>query len=396
MASLTSRPESASPLAAAICLFAASCAVAAFFADTEWPLPRRDAVRRVAREANLSYEAFQRAYAATGTPVVLVGALERWPLRPGANASRDIESLCGARPLYPTCAVDGRRHGGSVKVRSDTRGAAWGSMSEVPPTSLLTTLADLMGAQASADSRRQYAAAAGPRRAQGSLHNGSELYLHDAPIDLLCPELLSRLRAPKFFPTDYRLHGGSAPAGAPCAEHARHGAEPHPSLFIAPASSETGLHRDSEASRFWMAVLSGRKVYRLLSPTDSAALRRRRPTECDAALRAWARSAGAANLAGDLGDDDVVEACPGYDGDLWGTPSDLRGDAATLRAPVARAGPTPPAEDNLVVWEADVGAGDLIFIPHWWSHQARNPERPTRPPILAPFGRCETSSRASR
>lgn len=301
----------------------------------------------VAREHNISYSEFVRRYAATGTPVVLSGAADSWPAA-GLNAPR-LRALCGERTLFPPCESDpSSRYPGSIKVLStQTQGREWGSLAAVPPTARLSTLADLIDAQRDGAWRTMV---------DGEARSGTELYLHDASIDVLCPALLDELRPPRHFPVDYLQQYGAAQArrraGAlPDCRPGPLGAAPHPSLFVAPAASSTGLHRDAGGTRFWMAVLSGRKKFRLLSPADSLALRARRPTGCDERVRAWLRASGRPELEDDA--NLVLEACPGYDDDLWA--EQLRGGG-----------------DGVAVWEAEVAEGDLIFIPQWWAHQVRN------------------------
>ena len=80
-------------------------------------------------------------------------------------------------------------------------------------------------------------------------------------------------------------------------------------------NSESGLHIDSRATRFWMALLAGTKVFRFIKPTDLAALRLR---------------------------EDANPNVFHTDADLWRPHSSL---------------------ENLEVLEAEMKAGDIIYIP---------------------------------
>jgi len=157
---------------------------------------------------------------------------------------------------------------------------------------------------------------------------GSELYLHDKSIDVLCPALLDELRVPRFFRTDYQLQ-------VPLYLRNRHSCPSklkmsHPSLFLGGKGTQSGLHADSRGSRFWMALLSGKKRFRIFSPDQAELLY---PTDT---YRFYPTNF------------EVNAFEPDYE-----------------RFPKLR---------QAVCFEAELGPGDIIFIPEGWPHAVINDE----------------------
>ena len=96
-----------------------------------------------------------------------------------------------------------------VKVHDPSlRGKAWASMRQLNASTLamrgLHTVANLLDAQAA----------------------GDPLYLHDEGIESLCPSLLGKIRAPRYFPVDYLRQMGPR-FSTPCEGRPSH---PSPTL----------------------------------------------------------------------------------------------------------------------------------------------------------------------
>jgi len=94
------------------------------------------------------------------------------------------------------------------------------------------------------------------------------------------------------------------------------------SIFIGPAGARTKLHVDAHGAPGWLAQLAGRKRWVLVPPR-----------ELDAVLRGRAERAG------------------GYPG---------------LEHPRMASDPSVP---HARTWTAEVGPGELIFVPSYWYHQ---------------------------
>ena len=196
-------------------------------------------IENLPRRQGLTLPQFEREYLATSQPVVLTDALRGWP---AIEWSLDhIEARCGGRPLVPRCH-DGRRvHEYPMRLRRFNRslvGREWAGMQELSPAEAgVETVGELVRRLRSAD--------------------GDGLYLHDQSIGSLCPVLLEDVRAPRWFPVDLKLQ---VPALNQC--------DPlHPSIFVGRNGTRSGLHVDSDATRFWMVVLRGSKRFRLYQPT---------------------------------------------------------------------------------------------------------------------------------
>eukprot|EP00966_Prymnesium_polylepis_P187220 4340067-Prymnesium_polylepis.1 len=177
-------------------------------------------IRPVPREVDLSLSAFRERYAERSLPVVVEGSISHWPaLQWGGD---ELDRLCGEQPLTPECPGDptGTEN---VKFHSlGARGITWGSLLDVPSSDALLTLSDLLHAQRNAswalppfqagDAKRRRGSRNAVRTAAGALyHNvrGPDLYLHDAPIDVICPALLDAIDVPRYFPVDYQLQVGA-------------------------------------------------------------------------------------------------------------------------------------------------------------------------------------------
>ncbi|KAF0686499.1 Aste57867_21686 [Aphanomyces stellatus] len=87
------------------------------------------------------------------------------------------------------------------------------------------------------------------------------LYVHDVSLPLHLPQLMAQdggVHIPAYFARDYLQH---APPGALYRET-------WPSLFVGPAGTASQTHIDSFGSNFWMALMEGRKRWRLIHPDD--------------------------------------------------------------------------------------------------------------------------------
>ena len=269
---------------------------------------KRATLRPIPREHDISFGDFKEKYLATSMPVIISGAMGAWEAAP--LSSRGVDEICGERPLRDACEPDA----GHVKFKTTARSNDWGSLATLPPNdAILANFSQLLAAQA--DESWYVDLEAG-----GERHHiaGSDLYLHDAPLEIYCPALLAKLRAPKcarrlshsprwrghhlapsraftralrYFPVDFRQQmGPQADNGdAPCSSSRRHA---HPSLFLGPARTQSGLHRDSMATRFWMGVLQGTKTFRITDQVDSLVLKSRRPTSCDQTVSEILEGAG--------------------------------------------------------------------------------------------------------
>lgn len=214
-------------------------------------LPR---TRKIPRRKRLAVSSFVRDFSRTSTPVIISGAMAGWP----TWQEDHVAARCGTERLVQSSPLAGQAETSSVLVHeAGLRGDSWAAMRELNASELrgrgLLTLANLLHAQ----------------------RNGEPLYLHDESIERLCPRLLGDLRAPKYFPVDYRLQTGALHAR----EQPRRRAHPsangrwaHPSLFVGPAGTQSGLHADSQSSRSWMAVHQGTKRFRLFNRSEAERL----------------------------------------------------------------------------------------------------------------------------
>ena len=299
--------------------------------------------RHIARLQNASLHEF-RPFLTGSQPAIITGAVLGWS-DSGWDLDR-LQKLCGRRTLFPECA---QKDNGHVKVHMPSD-YLWGSLVATGNIShLLPTISHLMDAQAQGDGWRMEGLLA-----NGMPTTGDELYLHDAPLAHYCPAALAELRAPRYFTADMRLQGMApvdvAASASADSDDCSAWRASHPSLFLGAATSRTGLHRDGDGSRFWMAVLRGTKRFRLIDPGAARRLREAKPTACDRSER---HSLRAAQPAKEPDPELVLELCPGWDMDLF----------------------APGAEDAMAgetLWEGTVGPGELIFIPERWAHQVVN------------------------
>uniref|UniRef100_A0A7S0JKY7 Cupin-like domain-containing protein n=1 Tax=Calcidiscus leptoporus TaxID=127549 RepID=A0A7S0JKY7_9EUKA len=242
----------------------------------------RASVRQIPRELKPSFAAFRRKYLMTGLPAILSGAMDDWPARAWEHDLARFETLCGAEPLYTACAPSD-----TVKVHAPAAlGRTWGALLGVDVSPWLRNFSELLAAQADANWRKQTSVFQDGVDYQVDVA-GRSLYLHDAPLASLCPRALLELRAPRYFPVDVRRQGLPRPQG-----ECLYGGPRHPSLFIGATGSASGFHRDSEGSRFWMALLRGEKIFRLLPPNDTLAVHEAYPTACSMQSAAFMREQG--------------------------------------------------------------------------------------------------------
>ena len=260
----------------------------------------------IPRVHNVSFGIFRDRYARTSTPVIISGSFEEWAAR--SWTPEVLKLKCGAEPLLRECDD----YDNQVKILNESlRGDSWGSLQDANLTTLgYSTLADLIDAQ----QRKEM------------------LYLHDQSIDILCPTLLDDLRVPRYFPVNImhqvpqairKRHGCTSNYGAPG----------HPSIFLGPGGTESGLHADWGSTRFWMMVIKGTKWFRIFNDSDAPFLE---PTEAKDTKRTRGYYA--------------FFNAQAFDPDFSSQPDFSRA----------------------VVWEANVTAGDIIFIPERWPHAVRN------------------------
>ena len=101
---------------------------------------------------------------------------------------------------------------------------------------------------------------------------GQHLYLHDAPLSHICPTAVDRIRVPKYFPFDYRMMENDPDTVADMTlEH-------FPDIFISKKGTGSPLHCDSDMTRFYFQLLSGKKLWRVMPPSEYW---RASPTDAD-------------------------------------------------------------------------------------------------------------------
>lgn len=273
------------------------------------PIPRIDA-------ANLSLADFRTRFSQPSRPVILVGAMRDWPAT-ARWSTEYISSLCGTRRLEQECADAKHRYVFRTQLKRFNRslnGQAWASLQDVDASAAgLRTVDDLLRAQ----------------------RDDPALYLHDQSINLFCPALLDDVRAPRYFPVDFlrQVPSSDARQGRPSATSCA--LSWHPSIFVGRSGTESGLHADSMSTRFWMGVVRGTKQFRLASPADAR--------------------------------DHLYPLDPGVTALDMGHYSGAFG--VDLFRPNLR---LHPRLREARVWEGNVSAGDLIFIPEMWAHQVIN------------------------
>lgn len=305
--------------------------------------------------SSLTFERFDAEYASRGLPVVIRGGAARWN-RNGLESwtPAALRARCGARPLARPCDEGPASPAKSLSwFDPKLIGVEWAGMADVEPAKLdLTTLGDVLDAQ----------------------QRGAALYLHDCSIDLLCPALFESLRAPsRWFPRDLLLQaprhlgnfnrcaghlGGSDDEADLDSESSDNSAASlvWPTLFVAPTRASTGLHIDAGATRFWMAVLHGRKIFRMLHRADG---------DYDFLFSKKPPGPGGVDE-----DEDGGGSSGAADADEEEFPDSTRLDADVFAPNVTR---HPQLDDPMTtMYEATVEAGDIIFVPNGLPHQVRN------------------------
>ena len=153
---------------------------------------------------------------------------------------------------------------------------------------------------------------------------GQHLYLHDAPMSHICPTAVDRIRVPKYFPFDYRmLENDPDTVEDMTLEH-------FPDIFISKKGTGSPLHCDSDMTRFYFQLLSGKKLWRVMPPSEYW---RASPTDADD----YYPSKFEVNLMN-------------VDFDQF------------------------PDMNGALVFEAILSPGDVIFVPEGWAHQIINLE----------------------
>ena len=295
------------------------------------------------REFNISFADFRERYARHSLPVIISGAISDWPLLVQGPRAR-IKEVCGDRNLYDD-GCGGQLQKGNVKFHCKSAvGRVWAGLVAVPPGQPnLQTVGDLLSMDDGSrvgpfnvglQGEGMFAAADG-----STAHNipGKHLYLQDAAIDVVCPALFREMDVPRYFPVDYQLQARNLRDGEIRHEGwhcSKTGGNSWPSIFVGGASTGSGLHVDRGATRFWMAVLEGTKTFRLLAPQDTQLLTRSKHCKSQPGGQA--------------------ELCNYWTDDLWSVRDAHR------------------RKDRAIVWEGNVSAGDIIFVPENWAHQVRN------------------------
>lgn len=196
------------------------------------PMPRVDV-----RE--LSYGAYLRA-AARGVPLIISNVSLMATRASGSHATSipglpdwrldRVRQLCGNRTAVLKRAADPDDFEGN---------RMWARLVDAGTTSVKEYIDALEGV-----------------RPNGTLE---QLYLHDAPLHQLCPELAEDVIVPPFFARD--LMQRTAPGGV----HFEwgHYRDYWPSLFIGGAGTSSALHADWCDSAAWMGLMQGRKHWRI-------------------------------------------------------------------------------------------------------------------------------------
>lgn len=166
-------------------------------------------------------------------------------------------------------------------------------------------------------------------RAQNT-KKGKGLYLHDAPLSHYCPPKVDALKIPKYFPRNYDiLNWDPEEANSTWVEMEFQ----WPSIFISQKGTGSGLHCDSRMTRFYTKMLDGRKLWRLIGPSEY-----------------W-------------------RMAPNYDPTVSETyPHKFHGDVISPDFHKF------PDMDGALVYEAVLKPGDVLFSPSAWGHQVVNVE----------------------
>ena len=159
---------------------------------------------------------------------------------------------------------------------------------------------------------------------------GKMLYLHDAPLSHYCPPKIQHLKIPKYFPRNYDiLNYVEESVNSTWVD----GGYQWPSIFISRKGTGSALHCDSRMTRFYTKMLSGKKLWRLIGPTEY-----------------W-------------------RADPNPDRSIPETyPHKFHADI------VSPSFEEFPELDGALVYEAVLKPGDILFVPSAWGHQIVNVE----------------------
>ena len=153
---------------------------------------------------------------------------------------------------------------------------------------------------------------------------GHHYYLHDGSLSYICPPAVERIRVPKYFPFDYRMLEND-PDTVEDME-----LEHWPDIFISKKGTGSPLHCDADMSRFYFQLLSGKKLWRIMPPSEY-----------------WRASPT-----------DVDDYYPSkFEVDLMNVDFDKF-----------------PEMGGALVYEAVLDPGDVIFVPESWAHQVINLE----------------------
>ena len=190
-------------------------------------------------------------------------------------------------------------------VNSSLFGKEWAGMAVANLTELnVTTLGDILELQDKPE--------------------GQHLYLHDGSLSYICPPAVDRIRVPKYFPFDYRMLDNDPDTVADMLlEH-------WPDIFISKKGTGSPLHCDADMSRFYFQLLSGKKLWRVMPPSEYW---RASPTDAD---------------------------------DYY--PSKFEVDLMNVDFDKF------PDMNGALVFEAVLDPGDVIFVPESWAHQVINLE----------------------
>jgi len=174
---------------------------------------------------DLTYDEFMREYALKSRPVVIKGLAQKLAADQKLWDTETIVEKCGDHMITPR-----------VFDKTSTK---WAGLEDEAPVTVREFMRTFVN---DADSKG---------------------YLFDWGLPKSCTQLLANFVVPKYFAGDYLQSFPTVnrdPASA-VDQPPRLYADSWPSLFVGPIHSGGGLHIDSFGSNFWMAVLSGRKLW---------------------------------------------------------------------------------------------------------------------------------------
>jgi len=283
------------------------------------PRQRKFVVRQVLRLPDITASEFKAKHSRpdVAVPVVFEADVMK---DVGLWTRADLISECGDNELvrseeddddadcddFPSAYSDDDCHRVRV-VNTTLLGKAWGSLAVADLGEFnITTMRDLL-------------------IAQDTTPEGSQLYLHDCAVHHCCPSMSDRLRVPKYFPRDYRdLKSDPKLVGKMKARH-------FPSIFVSKADTGSPLHSDADMSRFWVHMLSGKKLWRIFPPSEY-----------------W-------RLYPSTEDDDYYPQIFAVDA--------MEPDFEKF-----------PHLEGALVYETVLSAGEVLFVPEGWPHQVYNLE----------------------